>query len=85
MTPATGETRTYTNHNGARAYVVLGTDTVFSRRRGCRVDLIVWEGTCRECGMKFRTATGTSRRTIERGPEIVHCPTHRTRCANGRF
>jgi len=37
MTPATGETRTYTNRQGSRAYVVLGTDTVFSKRRGREV------------------------------------------------
>jgi hypothetical protein len=75
--PQIGETRTYANRKGARTYVVLGAEQVFSNRRGRVVDLIVWEGTCRQCAARFRTATGISRREVERGPQIVHCEEHR--------
>jgi hypothetical protein len=33
-TPAPGTSHTYVNRNGARTYVVLGTETVFSNRLG---------------------------------------------------
>ena len=75
--PQIGEIRTYSNRKGARDYIVLGTENVFSQRRAGLVELIVWEGTCRRCGARFRTATGSSRREVERGPEVVHCPAHR--------
>jgi hypothetical protein len=78
MTPAPGEIRTYTNRNGERAYVVLGTDTVFSKRRGRVVDLIVR----RQIVLVLRNDDGTPKWTPATngtdGCGVTHAPVPRS-------